>query len=272
VLGVSGHPPLANQRSIPWVCTDMSGDFEARLESNLPIHGVVHLAAAPACSPLAELRSVNMEASERLFRYCGMNDVEKVIFLSGVSVLARPLRCPISEAHAVGPVLPYHLSKYWGEVALKAAADEHGYVGVTLRTSSPVCKDFDLLPPTVLRKWLALAGDGFPLGLWGTGNRTQDFVAVEDIGQAVVQTLERVSSSDLVHVGSGRQTSMRELAEAIASAANVPVEVTHATDPNEADRWDLDLTHAREVLGYVPRFTIFDYLGELVEQASCAVR
>jgi nucleoside-diphosphate-sugar epimerase len=212
-----------------------------------------------------------MEACERLFRYCGEHGVGKVVFTSSLGVLARPLRSPATERDPVGPVLPYHLSKYWGELALRQAAAEHGFVGVALRISSPVGHRFDLLPATVLRKWLTFAAEGRPIGLWGRGSRTQDFVAVDDVGQAVVRALERAEAPDVFHVGGGRPTSMRELAEAVATLAGVDVEVVNPTDLGEDERWDLDLGHARRVLGYEPRLSVFDQLPVLWEQVACAV-
>ena len=37
------------------------------------------------------------------------------------------------------------------------------------------------------------------------------------------------------------------------------------------ERWDLDLGHARRVLGYEPRSDVFDHLPVLWEQVACAV-
>ena len=133
-----------------------------------PFGAVVHLAAAitpPAGAELAVLRAANMEACERLFRYCGTHGVAKVVFTSSLGVLARPLRSPVTERDPVGPVLPYHLSKYWGELALQEASARYGYAGVSLRISSPVGKCLELLPPTVVHKWLTTAGEGRPLGM-----------------------------------------------------------------------------------------------------------
>jgi len=64
---------------------------------------------------------------------------------------------------------------------------------------------------------------------------------------------------------------MRELAEAIARLGGVEVAVANPVDPNEGERWQLELTHARKTLGYAPRFTVSDHLAALWEQVSCAV-
>ena len=256
---------------VGWVRADLAGDFGPALDRCRPFGALVHLAAAvapPADLALAGLRAANMEACERLFRYCGAHGVGKVVFTSSLGVLARPLRSPVTERDPVGPVLPYHVSKYWGELALRQAAAEHGFVGVALRISSPVGRRFDLLPATVVRKWLTLAAEGKPIGLWGRGSRTQDFVAVEDVGRAVVGALTR---ADVFHVGGGRPTSMRELAAAVAALGGVSVETANSADPNEGERWDLDLGHARRVLGYEPRSDVFDHLPVLWEQVACAV-
>lgn len=274
VVGVARRGPPDGCGDVGWVRADLTGDFGPILDRCGPFGALVHLAAtvAPqAGQALAGVRAANMEACERLFQYCGTHGVRKVVFTSSLGVLARPLRSPVTECDPVGPVLPYHVSKYWGELALRQAAAEHGFIGVTLRISSPVGQNFDLLPATVLRKWLTFAADGRPVGLWGNGSRTQDFVAVEDVGQAVVRALDRANASDVFHIGGGRQTSMRELAEAVATLGGVDVEVVNPTDPGEDERWDLDLGHARRVLAYEPRVSVFDQLPVLWEQVACAV-
>ena len=274
VVGVARRGRPEGWGDVAWVRADLAGDFEPALDRCRPFGALVHLAAAitpPGGLALAALRATNMEACERLFRYCGAHGVGKVVFTSSLGVLARPLRSPVTERDPVGPVLPYHLSKYWGELTLRQAAAEHGFVGVALRISSPVGRRLDLLPATVLRKWLTQAAEGRPIGLWGRGSRTQDFVAVEDVGQAVVRALERAEASDVFHVGGGRPTSMRELAAAVAALGGVSVETANSADPNEGERWDLDLGHARRVLGYEPRSDVFDHLPVLWEQVACAV-
>jgi nucleoside-diphosphate-sugar epimerase len=274
VVGVSRRGPPDGWYDVGWVLADLAGDFEPVLDRCRPFSALVHLAAVispPAGSALAMLRAANMQACERLFHYCGTRGVGKVVFTSSLGVLARPLRSPVTERDPVGPVLPYHVSKHWGELALRQAAAEYGIVGVTLRISSPVGHRFDLLPATVLRKWLTFAAEGRPVGIWGRGGRTQDFVAVEDVGQAVVRALERAEASDVFHVGGGRPTSMRELAEAVATLGGVDIEVVNPTDPGEDERWDVDLGHACRVLGYAPRSSVFDLLPMLWEQVACVV-
>ena len=154
---------------------------------------------------------------------------------------------------------------------LRATAERYGYLSVTLRCSSPVCDCLDRLPVTVLRRWLDGASQGRAIHVWGTGRRTQDFVAAEDIGQAAVLALQKLKHPELIHVGSGIQTTMLDLARAIATLGSVGIEMTGAPDPNEDDRWDLDLTHASNALGYTPRIVLANRLGELWEQVQCAV-
>lgn len=271
VIGLARVEKSDRRGASAWIHQDLASDFEAALDRFLPIAAVIHLAAAidPSVG-LGTLRTVNMEASERLFDYCGRRGVAKVVYVSSLGLMARPLQNPIREIDPIGALYPYHVSKYWAELALRAAAVRHSFAGVILRISSPVPASFSLLPRNVLHTWLKRAKAGLPLGLWGTGSRTQNFVAAEDVGQAVVQALRHCRSFDLLHIAAGRQTSMRELADAIGDLAGVPIEVTNPVDPNEDDRWNIDISHARELIGYVPRFQVADYLPALYQGAPCA--
>jgi nucleoside-diphosphate-sugar epimerase len=273
VVGLSRNVRHDGPTNIEWIQADLAHNYEKVLDQYLPCDALVHLAAiVPTVrgASMADLRASNMEACERLFEYCGTHSIPKIVFVSSLSVLARPLQTPITESHPVGPCLPYAVSKYWGELALASAAAAHGLVGVTFRISSPVGLDLNLMPPTVIRRWLESAASGRPLEVWGGGTRTQDFVSVRDIGRAVVGALDQATTSDLFHIGSGNAISMRKLALAIAELSGVRVASRDRPDPNEQERWELDLSHAREVLGYQPQANVLDHLPVLWEQTTCA--
>ena len=53
--------------------------------------------------------------------------------------------------------------------------------------------------------------------LWGDGSPTREFLYVEDAAEGIVLAAERYDSSDPVNLGSGKEISIRDLAQLIAA-------------------------------------------------------
>jgi GDP-L-fucose synthase len=106
--------------------------------------------------------------------------------------------------------------------------------------------------PALIRKCLeaAEAGAG-EVPVWGTGEATREFLYVEDAAQAVVLALEKLEGSDPVNIGSGREISIRELAEMVARLSGFTGRLCwDASKPDGQPRRCLDTRRAAERLGW----------------------
>ena len=252
---LSRRPPLVS--GVTWIDADLAGPAASTLASIPPVDFVVHMAAARSGPPgdeLAHLRRVNVEFSQALFDWAGSRRVGTVVYLSGFNILRRPLQAVITEKHPVDPVTPYAITKYEGELALAEHSRRLGFRAVTLRLSSPVPFAYDRLHDTVLKSWIDRAGNGQSLVVHGRGERTQDFVATEDIAAAVVGALESPAARGVYNVASGSALSMRELAELIAARWPVPVRL-EGEDANGDERFNIAIDRARTDFKYEPQYT-----------------
>lgn len=68
--------------------------------------------------------------------------------------------------------------------------------------------------PAMIRRF-AESGDG-PVTLWGSGSPTRDFLYAEDAARGIVDAVERYDRPEPVNLGSGVETSIKDLAETIA--------------------------------------------------------
>jgi len=258
VTVVSRRPLTLTHPRLDWLGGDLSDDA-APFWSHLPrsddvVHAAARITDGGDPASLTALATTNIRASEQLLDWCLRTKPNKVVFLSSLSVLARPLRVPIRETDAVGPISPYSMSKLWGEEALVRQAQVGGFTPIALRISSPLPENFVDTPYTVVRKWIEAAAYSNTLTVFGSGSRVQDFVACEDVADAVWNALDSVASCGIYHIGSGKPISMLDLAHVIARFRNTRIELMGA-DPNEADRWLLSLKRAHHDLGFSPRFT-----------------
>jgi UDP-glucose 4-epimerase len=106
---------------------------------------------------------------------------------------------------------------------------------------------------------LDAAANGEPARLTGDGRQTRDFVYVDDVVDALERTRRR-GTGLVVNVGTGVQTSLRELAAMIGSD---PPPSFVAARPGELDRFCVSPVRARIHLGWAPTTTLPDGLAAL---------
>lgn len=99
---------------------------------------------------------------------------------------------------------------------------------------------------------------GEPARLTGDGRQTRDFVYVDDVVDALVRTRDR-GSGLVVNIGTGTQTSLRDLAALAAKSAPAPTFI--AARPNELNRFSVSPVRARIHLGWAPWTSLADGLA-----------
>jgi nucleoside-diphosphate-sugar epimerase len=111
------------------------------------------------------------------------------------------------------------------------------------------------LIPTVLRR----ARAGQPLRLVAP-ETARDFVYVDDVLDLLL-AFELLAGlrGQIINLGTGVQSTMRDVVAAVEAALRRPVEVRwHAMPPRRWDtaRWQADVSRAQAVLGWSPRHTL----------------
>jgi GDP-L-fucose synthase len=87
--------------------------------------------------------------------------------------------------------------------------------------------------------------------LWGTGEPTREFLYVDDAARALVLAAERAATSDPFNIGTGRETRIRDLAEAVSRLAGYEGEtVWDSSRPDGQPKRFLDVSRAREWIGF----------------------
>ena len=225
-------------------------------------HSVVaHLAAQPD-TPLAfdsprftVMQNVagTVELLEAV-RHAG--GVAKLLYAGSGNEIGRPLYLPIDEDHSLTPHNPYGFSKAAGELAMWAWHRAYGIPSIVMSTGVVIGPD--MRREVFVFKWLWNALHGRPITVEG-GNQTRDIAYIDDVVNAWMLAIQ-APAADLVgqkiFVGSGRELTIRELAELCREAAGVSVPIEY-TDyrPGEAGQRELYSTDkARRILGYAPQF------------------
>jgi len=89
---------------------------------------------------------------------------------------------------------------------------------------------------------------------WGTGSPTREFLYVEDAAEGIVRAAERYNQPEPVNIGSGKEISIRDLAQLIARLTGFRGEIHwDPTQPDGQPRRSLDVTRAERAFGFRAR-------------------
>jgi len=168
---------------------------------------------------------------------------------------------------------PYGIAKKSLLVMMQAYRQEFGLRGVYLMPVNLYGPhdNFDLqdshVIPALIRKCVeARRAGAASVTCWGTGAATREFLYVEDCAEAIVRAAERCEAPDPINLGSGREISIRELAETIARLARFTGKIEwDASHPDGQPRRRLDTTKAETMLGWKASTDLEEGLRRTIE-------
>lgn len=240
---------------------------ETELAAVAPVDVVFHLAAKMPDPRVADAEAyvrTNGLATLRLLDLAWRLGAQRFVYASSISVIGVPDRVPVTEDQAPGPTNPYALGKLCGEQACELARRTQGRRVTSLRITS--LYGVGMPAGTVLPGFVARALASEDLAWYGSGDRTQDFVHVDDVLQACIRATES-DESGVYNIGGGCPVRMSDLARMIV--ALVPGSRSRAVpdgrpDPQEGIRWVVDIGRARRELGYDPQRSLAEGVREYV--------
>jgi UDP-glucose 4-epimerase len=167
---------------------------------------------------------------------------------------------PLKESAHPNPRSPYAVSKLAAEYYVRTIGDLWNIETVCLRVFNAYGPGQHLPPshPPVIPNYLRQAMRGGTLVMHGEGLQTRDYVYVDDVVSAMIAAATAPGINHMViNVGSGVETSIRELVRLVGETTGAKLEVI--TNPHTSpgvSRMCADLGLAREKLGYQPRFSL----------------
>jgi len=183
--------------------------------------------------------------------------------------LLAPVPTPESKCPGVPSV--YAISKYEQERMCMTVAKAYGIEAVALRFFNVYGTRQALSNPYtgVLAIFASRYLNHQPPLIHEDGLQRRDFVAVGDIARACRLAMEVSGASDQVfNIGSGRSYSVREIAERmgeVLDCGDITPQFTGRYRVGDIRNCFADISHAREILGYIPRVTLEEGLLEIAE-------
>ena len=177
---------------------------------------------------------------------------------------------PTPETVEALPAAPYGQSKYCAERYVGLYGRLFGLRGATVRLANVYGPRQDPLGEAgVVAIFCGCLNDGKRPPVYGDGRQTRDYVYVGDVVSGLVALWECRSAHGEYNIGTGRESSVLDLIEALSPHAEHSFEPAFAdARAGEIDRSCLDVTRARQELGWSSRVDLAEGLGHTVRWAQ----
>jgi GDP-L-fucose synthase len=149
---------------------------------------------------------------------------------------------------------PYGVAKKAVLVGAQAYREQYGLNAIYLLPANLYGPrdNFDLesshVIPALIRKMVDSKDE---VTLWGDGSPTREFLYVDDCVEGLLLAAERYDGAEPVNLGTGVETSVRELAETVAEVTGFEGRIVWDTSmPNGQPRRSLDASRAEELFGF----------------------
>jgi UDP-glucose 4-epimerase len=209
--------------------------------------------------------AVNVGGTANLLEAMRLAGSPRIVFISTGGAIygegeGQPL--PLDEETPIAPLSAYGQSKFAAEGYLALYERLHGVSGVSLRLGNVYGPRQDPLGEAgVIAIFCGLLKSGGRPTVYGDGTQTRDYIYVGDVVAAALAAAES-SVSGPVNIGTGRETSVLELVEALGrlgGAEGFEPELAPART-GEVQRIAVDAARARRELGWTPATGLDDGL------------
>lgn len=206
------------------------------------VDGVIHLAAMWLlhCKDFPRTAfHVNIEGTFNVLEACVKNGVRRFVYSSSASVYGDAAEVPMTEAHPFNNRNFYGATKIAGEAMCRAFHDRYGlsYVGLRYMNVYGPHQDqtaaYTGVIPIMLNK---IDANEAPV-INGDGTQGYDFISVQDAARCNVLALQAEVTDGFYNVGTGVQTSIRELCDLILELKQSKLKVIYKPyGPDDARR------------------------------------
>ncbi|KAF8687207.1 hypothetical protein HU200_042875 [Digitaria exilis] len=199
-------------------------------------------------------------------RLCG--SVRKLLFLASSAVYPVDAPQPIPES----ALLTYAIPKIVGIKMCQAYRLELGLDAIVAAPNNlygprdPFPSESSHVIPALIRRFHSakVTGAG-EVVVWGSGYQLREFTHADDAADAVVLLMDRYSGDEHVNVGSGREVTVRELAEMVREVVGYEGRIVWDTSrPDGVMRRRLDSSKMR-AMGWEPKVELRDGLVKLYQ-------
>jgi GDP-L-fucose synthase len=215
----------------------------------------------------------NLMMGAHVLELSRLNEVDKLIVAGTVCAYPKFTPVPFNEddlwnGYPEETNAPYGVAKKSILVGAQSYREQYDLDSIYLLPANLYGPrdNFDLesshVIPALIRKMVESSDE---VVLWGDGSPTREFLFVDDCADGLLLAATKYDGADPVNLGTGVETSIRELAELIAELTGFDGELVWDTSmPNGQPRRQLDASRAEQLFGFRARTPLRDGLTRTI--------
>lgn len=212
---------------------------------------------------------VNVAGTFNVLDACVKNNVKRLVYSSSASVYGDAVEEPMTEDHPFNNKNFYGATKIAGEAMARAYHYRYGldYVGLRYMNVYGSRQDYRGAYIAVIMKMLDAIDRGEGPTILGDGSEAFDFVAVQDCGRANVCAMKAGTTDRFYNVGTGKRTSLKELAEMLLKLTTCkhPIHYAPRSQATLVRNRIGSPKHAKAEIGFEAKVSLEDGLRELID-------
>ena len=190
--------------------------------------------------------------------------VKKLLFLGSSCIYPKFAEQPITEDQLLGGHLEpsndaYAIAKIAGIKMCQAYRKQYGFNAISLMPTNLYGPNdnYDLDSSHVLAAMIRKFHEAKDkVTLWGDGSAMREFLYVDDLAEAAFKCMVDYDSEDIINVGTGKDITIKDLAETIADVVGFQGEIVWDTSkPNGTPRKVLNVDKIKS-LGWKPKVSL----------------
>jgi len=220
----------------------------------------------------------NLMMGTLLFEHSRLNGVDKLVALAAGCGYPKQLQDALKESdfwyglpdeNSIG----YSMAKKMLIIQSWTYREQYGFNSSVLLPANLFGPhdNFDLekchVVPALVRKFVeAVEYDKKKVVIWGSGLPSREFLYVDDTTQAILAATEKFDESGPLNLGTGIETSIKDLASMIKNLTGFNGHITwDKSKPDGQLRKYYDMSLFKEKLGYVPKTSLMVGLKKTIE-------
>ena len=220
----------------------------------------------------AEFLYENLMIETNVIHGAYLAGVSKLLFLGSSCIYPKLAEQPMKEdALLTGPLEPtndaYAIAKIAGIKMCQAYRKQYGcdFISAMPTNLFGIGDNYDekgshVVAALIQKAHLAKQNGDNSMELWGTGTPLREFLYADDLADGLIFLLENYSESPHINIGSGKEHTIRELAETIKDVVGFNGDLTFdTTKPDGTPRKLMDNTRI-ENMGWEAKTSLKDGL------------
>lgn len=225
----------------------------------------------------------NLSMGMNIIQECMLRDI-KLIMIGTVCSYPKITPIPFNEkdlwnGYPEETNAPYGIAKKTLMKLVEVYHEQYNFKGVNLVPVNMYGKydtfnttSSHVIPALIVKIHQAKMSKKDHIELWGTGEASREFLYVDDCAEAISLAIEKDIPPDPINIGTGKEIKIKDVASMICDIIGYDGEIVYdRTKPDGQPRRCLDVTRAKDILGFTAKTSLGEGLEKTIEHFNSRI-